>query len=486
MLVEPQSCNKAAASSKLNETGTVARQLAAILAADMAGYSRLMEQDEEDIIARQKEHRTELFNPEIASRGGRIVKTTGDGVLVEFTAAQDAVRCAVNIQLAMSGRESASPEDRRILYRVGINLGDVVFDEGDVFGDGVNVASRLEGLAKPGGVCISDIVHQAIADRIQVPFRDMGNQRVKNISRPIRVWQWTPDAPPAGPEPVEEGVHQRVQFATASDGVQIAWASIGQGTPVLKAPNWLNHLEYEWRSPIWHPWLARLAKLCRLVRFDQRGNGLSDWEIEAVSEKIMVRDMSTVAAAAELTRFALLGISQGCAFSVRYAVEHPEQVTCLVLVGGFLRGRLRRTQPDQKHLYEVGTMMIRDGWGSPNPVFRHFFTTTFMPDAQPEVAASFDELQRIATSPEAAMRLWKMNCQIDMTDLAKKINVPTLVLHCAGDRVTPIEEGRLMAQLIPNATFVELPGNNHVLMEGTPAFERFFAEFSSFLSTHNK
>ena len=464
----------------------MARQLAAILAADMAGYSRLMEQDEENIIARQKAHRMELFDPEITGRGGRIVKTTGDGVLVEFTAAQDAVRCAVNIQVAMSGRESASPEDRRILYRVGINLGDVIFDEGDVFGDGVNVASRLEGLAKPGGVCISDIVHQAIADRIQVPFRDMGNQRVKNISRPIRVWQWTPDAPLAGPEPVAEAARQRVQFATASDGVQIAWASIGQGAPVLKAPNWLNHLEYEWRSPIWHPWLVRLAKQCRLVRFDQRGNGLSDWEIEAISEKAMASDMSTVAAAAELGRFALLGISQGCAFSVRYAVEHPEQVTCLVLFGGFLRGRLRRPQPDQKHLYEVATMMIRDGWGSTNPIFRHFFTTTFIPDAQPEVAASFDELQRIATSPAAAMRIWKMNSEVDMTELARKISVPTLVLHCTGDRVAPIEEGRLMAQLIPNATFVELPGNNHVLMEGTPAFEQFFAEFSSFLARHGK
>ena len=344
-----------------------------------------------------------------------------------------------------------------------INLGDVMFDEGDVFGDGVNVASRLEGLARPGGICISDIVHQAIADRIQVPFRDMGNQRVKNISRPIRVWQWTPDAPLAGPEPVGEGARQRVQFATASDGVQIAWAGIGQGAPVLKAPNWLNHLEYEWRSPIWHPWLVRLAKQCRLVRFDQRGNGLSDWEIEAISEKAMASDMSTVAAAAELDRFALLGISQGCGFSVRYAVEHPEQVTCLVLFGGFLRGRLRRTQPDQKHLYEVGTMMIRDGWGSTNPVFRHFFTTTFMPDAQPEVAASFDELQRIATSPAAAMRIWKMNSEIDMTELAKKINVPTLVLHCTGDRVAPIEEGRLMAQLIPNATFVDSGGGDRQL-----------------------
>jgi pimeloyl-ACP methyl ester carboxylesterase len=182
--------------------------------------------------------------------------------------------------------------------------------------------------------------------------------------------------------------------------------------------------------------------------------------------------MATVVAAAGLSRFALLGISQGCSFSIRYAAERPEEVTCLILLGGFVRGRLKRSDPDQKHLYEVGTMMIRDGWGSSNPVFRHFFTTTFIPDAPPEIAASFDELQRIATSPAAALRLWTMNSQVDVTELAKRIEVPTLVLHCAGDRVAPIEEGRVMAKCIPDATFVELPETTRAV-EGTPAFDRF-------------
>ena len=146
------------------------------------------------VLERQKTHRRELIDPAIARRGGHIIKTTGDGMLAEFSSAQDAVRCAIDVQGAMAERESTSPMDRRITYRVGINLGDVVFDEGDVFGDGVNVASRLQGLAQPGGVCISDIVHQSVGDRLCEPFRDMGRQRVKNLSRPIRVWQWTPDA----------------------------------------------------------------------------------------------------------------------------------------------------------------------------------------------------------------------------------------------------------------------------------------------------
>ncbi len=160
------------------------RRLAAILSADMASYSRLMERDEEGVITRQKANRREAIDPEIASRGGRIVKTTGDGMLAEFPSAQEAVRCAIDIQTAMAERECASEPDDRIVYRVGINLGDIVFDEDDVFGDGVNVAARLQGLSEPGGVCISDIVHQTVAERVAQPFRDMGSQRVKNIMRP--------------------------------------------------------------------------------------------------------------------------------------------------------------------------------------------------------------------------------------------------------------------------------------------------------------
>lgn len=462
------------------------RRLAVILAADMAGYSRLMERDEDGVLARQKAHRRELIDPEIENRGGHIVKTTGDGMLVEFSSAHEAVHCAVSIQTAMGKRERATPDDGRILYRVGVNLGDVLFDEGDVFGDGVNVAARLEGLAEPGGVCISDIVHQAVSERIGVPFRDLGNQRVKNITRPIRVWQWTPDAPRQSLKPHETALQQRVHYATAQDGVQIAWASIGSGAPVLKAPNWLNHLEYEWQSPIWRPSLSRFASMGRLVRFDQRANGLSDWDVETLSEDAMAGDIEAVAKAAGLDRFALLGISQGSAFSVRYAVEHPDQVTCLVLFGGFLRGRLKRPDPDQHKIYEVGALMIRDGWGSPNPVFRHFFTSTFVPDARQEIVSSFDELQRVATSPRAAMRLWELNGAIDATEWAKRVRVPTLVLHCVGDRVSPISEGRLIAKLIPGASFVELPGNNHLVVEGTPAFEQFFDEVAAFLEQHNR
>ncbi|MEX0302929.1 MAG: adenylate/guanylate cyclase domain-containing protein, partial [Leisingera sp.] len=248
------------------------RRLTAVLVADMAGYSRLMEEDEEGVLTRQKLYRRELIDPQITSNHGHIVKTTGDGMLVEFASAHDAVRSALEIQKAMADREAEAAEQTRIRYRVGINIGDVVFDGDDIFGDGVNVAARLEGLAEPGGICISGIVHETVMDRLGESFRDMGSQRVKNISRPVRVWQWIPDAKPDRKAP-EAALHQQVKYCTSSDGTHLAYSTIGTGPQVLKAPNWINHIEYEWQSPVWGQFLTEFSGNCSLTRFDQRGNG---------------------------------------------------------------------------------------------------------------------------------------------------------------------------------------------------------------------
>ncbi len=459
------------------------RRLAAVLAADMVGYSRLMEADEDGVISRQKALRKQLIDPQIALYRGRIVKTTGDGMLAEFASAQDAVRCAVEIQTEMSLLEVEPDENRRIRYRVGINLGDVVFEDDDIYGDGVNVAARLEGLAEPGAVCISDIVHQTVMDRLGVDFRDMGGQRVKNISRPIKVWQWTPSAQPKRETP-ETALHQRVRFCTSADGVHLAYATIGEGAPVLKAPNWINHIEYEWQSPVWGAFLSEFAKQSCLTRFDQRGNGLSDWDVNEISQERMIDDMLAVADAVELEKFALFGISQGAAFSMRFAATYPERVKCLVLLGGYVRGRLHRGDPEAKRFHEIGHTMIRDGWGSPNTIYRHFFTSTYMPDATPEEAECFDELQRVSTNTENALRILQMNADVDAKEYAAAVQAPTLILHCHGDRAVPVEESRLAARLIPGASFVELPGKNHCMVGGHPGFQEFFDEAMPFLREH--
>jgi len=459
------------------------RRLAAVFVADMVGYSRLMESDEDGVLARQKNHRRQLIDPEISRHRGRIVKTTGDGMLAEFSSAQDAVRCAIDIQSEMIQRETDEDEQRRIKYRVGINLGDVVFEDNDIFGDGVNVAARLEGLAEPGGVCISDIVHQAVNEQGQKYFRDMGGQRVKNISRPIRVWQWTPDAPVEQKKP-EMALQQHVQYCDSEDGTKIAWAGIGEGPPVLKAPNYLNHIEYEWGNPIWGPFLAEFARTNQLVRFDQRGNGLSDWDVETISFETMTQDMEAVVAASGLGRFALFGISQGAGFSVRYAAKHKERVSCLILFGGFGRGEAMRNNPEFETFWETARVMFREGWGSTNPVYRKFFASGFVPDASKDIRDSFDELQRISCSPKNAMRIKEMNSQMDILEIARQIKIPTLVLHIEGDQVVPIEEGQLLAREIPGAQFVKLPGNSHVALESEPCFNLFFDEVHAFITEH--
>ncbi len=459
------------------------RRLAAIFAADMVGYSRLMEADEDGVLSRQKTLRKQLIDPQIALYRGRIVKTTGDGVLAEFASAQDAVRCAIEIQTEMARHETDTDEDRRIRYRIGINLGDVVFEDGDIFGDGVNVAARLEGLAEPGGVCISDIVHQTVLDRVGEPFRDMGGQRVKNISRPIKVLQWSPGAQPKRETP-ETALQQRVRYCTSTDGVHLAYATLGEGPPVLKAPNYINHIEYDWQSPVWGAFLSEFAKESSLTRFDQRGNGLSDWEIDEFSQERMIDDMLAVADAAGLEKFALFGISQGAAFAMRFAATYPERVNCLVLLGGYVRGRLHRGDPEANRFHEIAHTMIRDGWGSPNAIYRNFFTSAYMPDATPDEAESFDELQRISTNTENALRILAMNADVDVTEYAAAVRTPTLILHCRGDRAVPVKESRLAARLIPGASFVELPGSNHCMVGGHPGFQEFFDEAMPFFREH--
>jgi len=459
------------------------RRLAAILAADMVGYSRLMQIDEDDVLVRQKGHHNALIDPQIVHHRGRIVKTTGDGMLAEFASAQDAVRCAIEIQTGMARRERELTHERRIEYRIGINLGDIVFDDDDIFGDGVNIAARLEGLAEPGGICISDLVYQTVADRFGEPFRDMGGQRVKNISRPIRVWQWTANAPNTPPAP-EISHNQRVQFCTSTDGTQIAYATVGEGSPILKAPSYLTHIEYEWSNTFWGPFLNETARSNRLVRFDQRGNGLSDWDVEQISPDAMIEDMEAVVAASGLKKFALFGISQGAAFSVRYAAKHPDRVSCLILFGGYIRGRLTRGDPEAEKHFNIASTMMRDGWGSTNPVYRQFFTSSYIPDAPSEVKDRFDELQRISGSVENILRIWEMNARLDTTEIARQLNVPTLVLHMSDDRMVPVTEGQYTAKLIPGAQFVELPGSNHVAIEGQPSFDMFFDEVRNFLIAH--
>ena len=278
-------------------------------------------------------------------------------------------------------------------------------------------------------------------------------------------------------------LHQEIHFCTASDGARIAYALAGNGPPLIKAANWLNHLEYDWESPIWSHLLHALAAEHRLIRYDERGNGLSDWDVEDISFEAFVRDLETVVEAAGLERFSLLGISQGCAVSIAYAARNPGRVSHLVLYGGFARGRRKRGDPAEIEQADAVLTLIHHGWGQENPAFRQMFTTRFMPGGTPEQMQWFNDLQRMTTSPDNAVRIRRATESIDITDLLPQLRIPTLILHCRNDATQPLEESRILAAGIPGSRFVTLEGRNHLILETDPGWNRFLDEIKEFLKT---
>jgi DNA-binding winged helix-turn-helix (wHTH) protein/pimeloyl-ACP methyl ester carboxylesterase len=291
-----------------------------------------------------------------------------------------------------------------------------------------------------------------------------------------RVSDAPPDAPPSTPK-----LRQEVHFCTAEDGVRIAYAAVGHGPPLVKTANWLSHLEYDWESPVWSAFLQAIAAEYRLIRYDARGNGLSDWEVEDLSFEAFVRDLESVVDASDLDRFPLLGMSQGCAVSIDYAVRHPERVSHLVLYGGFARGRRKRGSQQEIMNSEAVLTLMRQGWGQENPAFRQLFTSLFIPGGSTEQMQWYNDLQRITTSPENAVRLRQVVDEIDVTDLLPRVKSPTLVLHCRNDAMQPFEEGRRIAAGIPGARFVALEGSNHIILESDPGWSRLLHEINIFL-----
>jgi pimeloyl-ACP methyl ester carboxylesterase/DNA-binding CsgD family transcriptional regulator len=275
---------------------------------------------------------------------------------------------------------------------------------------------------------------------------------------------------------------QRIRYVRTEDGVQLAWAEAGAGPVLIKAANWLTHLEYEWESPVWRHWIHFFTKHFRFLRHDERGCGMTDWNVGDLSFERWVEDLEAVVAAANPQGpFALLGISQGAATCVAYAVKHPERVSKLVLYGGYARGTFRRDDPDRECMYRAMIDLVRLGWGKDNPAFRQVFTSRFIPGGTDEQIDWFNDLCRKTTSPENAARLLESRSTIDVMALLDKVQTPTLVLHSREDDIVPISEGHILAAGIPGAQFIELDSKNHVLLETEPAWERFCDEVLEFM-----
>ncbi|MDQ6800372.1 MAG: alpha/beta fold hydrolase [Acidobacteriota bacterium] len=267
---------------------------------------------------------------------------------------------------------------------------------------------------------------------------------------------------------------QTIRYLRTSDDVRMAWAEAGSGPPLVKASNWLSHLDLDWESPVWRHWLRFFSDHFHFIRYDERGCGMTDWDASNLSMERWTDDLEGVIDAARLDEpITLLGISQGASTCVSYTIRHPERVSRLILYGAYARGVFKRGQPDSEREYRAIIDLARVGWAKDNPAFRQVFTSRFIPGGTEEQIQWFNDLVRKTTSPQIAAPILETRGYVDVVDLLDKIHVPTLVLHARNDNVAPLAEAKLLASGIPNAEFVELDSCNHVLLEHEPAWKRF-------------
>lgn len=296
-----------------------------------------------------------------------------------------------------------------------------------------------------------------------------------------RGYRFVGDAPAGNDAGVVEPPAQQIRYCRMADGVHLAVATLGEGSPVVRAPVWMSHLEYDWRTTIWREVLAALAGAHQLIRYDARGMGLSDRNAE-ISFEAGVSDLETVVDALGLKRFALLGMSQGVAISIAYATRHPERVTRLVLAGGYARGSLV-VAPERAAAVEAMATLVAERWGTDNAAFRQLFTSLGFPDASAGQIHEINELQRVSVSGEMAARILRMLAHVDVSAHLAEVRVPTLVLHSRDDAWIPAERSREIARGIPGARYHEIAGANHVVLPQAPQFDSYIATVLGFLAS---
>ena len=275
---------------------------------------------------------------------------------------------------------------------------------------------------------------------------------------------------------------QQVRFCTSSDGVRIAWSVTGAGAPLVMSASWLTHLEHQWDSLAWQPWLEHFSQSHALLRYDMRGCGLSDRAVDDVSFENWMRDFEAIIDAANFDRFTLLGTCQGGPIAVEYAVRHPERVSKLVIYGSYARGLAKRNSPVQAKKARVLLDMLQLGWGIDSHAFLLLWASLFQQEGSQAHLRSWSEQMRLSTSAAMAARLLEITFNTDVQKAAAQIRCPTLIINADHDPLVPIEEGRLLAGLIPGARFVQLSSNNHMLLPEEPAWNRLVTEIEGFLA----
>jgi pimeloyl-ACP methyl ester carboxylesterase/DNA-binding winged helix-turn-helix (wHTH) protein len=275
---------------------------------------------------------------------------------------------------------------------------------------------------------------------------------------------------------------QDIRFCRTADKVRLAYSTIGSGSPLVRVANCFNHLDFEWESPIWQHYVRDLAKGHSIVRYDGRGNGISEWNVEDISFDAWVNDLGTVVDAAGLGKFAILGMSQGAAVAIAYAVRYPERVSHLILCGGYSRGVNYRERPDALAARQALETLVEVNWGKNNPPYFQMVTNLYIPEhATPADQQFFKDLQGLSVSTANLVRFMRSCDAINVRPLLPSVSVPTIIFHSDRDRIAPPEEGRILAAEIPGAKFVPLSSANHLLLAEEPAWKVFRDEVEGFL-----
>ncbi len=428
----------------------VKRKLTTILNADVKGYSRLMGDDEKGTVHTLNAYK-DVMTGLIQHHRGRLVDAHGDNVLAEFSSVVDAVECAVEIQKELKTRNAELTENRRMEFRIGINLGDVIEEGDSIYGDGVNIAARVQSLADGGGICISGTAYDQVENKLSLGYQYLGEQTVKNIAKPVRVYRVLMDS---GTFVSTDIIDQHIQFCTTVDGARIAYSLIGHGPFLVFPPAWVSHLQLQWEHPFTREYLEKGTRNQTFVLYDRHGCGLSERNRTEFTLELEVRSLEAVIDHLKLKRFALCGFSCGGPVAIAYAIKYPRRVSHLILFDSYANGEAITTKEFKKSF----TSLIRSAWG----VGSKALADMFLPGADVSTLKWVTRLQREAATAEMAAKLLDLMYDIDVTDLLPRLRVPTLVIHRKGCKAMPFHLGREMASLIPNSRFVPLEGSIHM------------------------
>ena len=457
------------------------RRLATILAIDVVGYSRLMQADATGVLSALNSIFRSVVKPCVEQAHGRIVKLMGDGALIEFPSARDGLECSVAVQKAMRATPAPYQYGEPLFLRMGLHVGDVLVEGQDIFGDAANVSARLEAEAEAGGILLSRTVADLAGGNLPVLLRSEGRRTLKNIASPIDTLSVDLSDQRIVASRTKRAQTLEIRYCEAKDGQRLAWTSVGEGAPIVKAPNWIGHLELDWRHPGLAPLFDSLSSRRRFVYSDARGNGLSDWEMKNISLDHFVDDLERIFDVAEVERAPIIAISQGSAIAAVFAARCPDRVSSIVIIGGFAIGRAKRDSKKDRDRAEAMRAMMQAGWDDDYPSLRDLITETIIPGASREDRRRYAEDMRNMISPENLGRYREVVDYLNVTELLPNVRCPCLVMHGKGDRMQQIEQGRKMAAGIPKAKFISLDSDNHILTENDPAWPVAEREIYAFL-----